>query len=64
MSRAAAAGDLVAVARAGGVSEERVLEAIGATLRAGYVPGGYLEVAYCEQPIPTRNWSFPRSGSP
>ncbi len=52
MSRAASAGDLAAAARAAGVSDERVLEAIRATSRAGFVPGGYLTAAYRDVPIP------------
>ena len=52
MSRAACAGDLVAAARAHGVSDERVLEAISVTPRAGYVPGSYLTAAYRDEPIP------------
>ncbi len=52
MSRAASPGDLVEAARAAGVSDERVLEAISATPRAGYVPGGYVTVADRDQPIP------------
>jgi protein-L-isoaspartate(D-aspartate) O-methyltransferase len=52
MSRDASAGDLVPAARVAGVSDERVLEAISATPRVGYVPGGYLRVACCDQPIP------------
>ena len=42
MSRDASARDLVAAARVAGVSDERVLEAISAAPRVGYVPGGYL----------------------
>ncbi len=52
MSRAASAGDLVAAARAHGVSDERVLEAISVTPRAGYVPGGHLAAAYRDVPVP------------
>jgi protein-L-isoaspartate(D-aspartate) O-methyltransferase len=39
--------DLAAAARAHGV-----LEAISATPRAGYVPGGYVTVAYRDEPVP------------
>ena len=52
MSRAASAGALVAAARAHGVSDERVLEAISVTPRAGYVPGGYLTAAGRDVPVP------------
>ncbi len=52
MSRAAAPGDLARAARAAGVSDERVLEAISATPRAGYVPGGYRTAAYRDEPVP------------
>jgi len=52
MSRAASAGDLIAAARAAGVTDERVLEAISVTPRAGYVPGGYLTAAYRDVPVP------------
>jgi protein-L-isoaspartate(D-aspartate) O-methyltransferase len=52
MSRDASAGDLAAAARAAGVTDERVLEAISMTPRAGYVPGGYLTAAYRDEPIP------------
>jgi protein-L-isoaspartate(D-aspartate) O-methyltransferase len=46
------AADLAEATRAAGVSDERVLEAISATPRAGYVPGGYHRVACCDQLIP------------
>ncbi len=49
MSQAASPGDLV---RAAGVRDERELEAISATPRAGFVPGGYVTVACRDQPIP------------
>ena len=52
MSRAAAPGDLARAARAAGISDERVLEAISATPRAGYVPGGYRTAAYRDEPVP------------
>ncbi len=52
MSRAAAPGDLARAARAAGVSDERVLEAISATPRAGYLPAGYTTAAYRDEPIP------------
>jgi DNA-binding CsgD family transcriptional regulator len=44
MSRAASPSDLVAAARAAGIGDERVLEAISATPRAGFVPGDYVTV--------------------
>ncbi len=52
MSQAAPPGDLVRAARAAGVRDERELEAISATPRAGFVPGGYVTVACRDQPIP------------
>ena len=52
MSRAASPSDLAAAARAAGIGDERVLEAIGATPRAGFVPAGYLTAAYRDEPIP------------
>jgi protein-L-isoaspartate(D-aspartate) O-methyltransferase len=52
MSRAASASDLVAAARAAGIADERVLAAISATPRAGFVPGDYVTAAYRDEPIP------------
>jgi protein-L-isoaspartate(D-aspartate) O-methyltransferase len=52
MSRAASASDLAAAARAAGIGDERVLAAISATPRAGFVPAGYLTAAYRDEPIP------------
>ncbi len=52
MSRAASPSDLVAAARAAGIADERVLAAIGATPRAGFVPGDYLAAAYRDEPVP------------
>jgi protein-L-isoaspartate(D-aspartate) O-methyltransferase len=52
MSRAASPPDLVAAARAAGIADARVLEAIGATPRAGFVPADYLTAAYRDEPIP------------
>jgi protein-L-isoaspartate(D-aspartate) O-methyltransferase len=52
MSRAASPSDLAAAARAAGIADERVLAAIGATPRAGFVPGDYLTAAYRDEPIP------------
>ena len=51
MSRASSPADLVRDARAAGVSDERVLTAIGATPRAGFVPAGYAAAAYDDEPI-------------
>jgi protein-L-isoaspartate(D-aspartate) O-methyltransferase len=52
MSRAASPSDLAAAARAAAIGDERVLEAISATPRAGFVPGDYLTAAYRDEPIP------------
>ena len=52
MSRAASPSDLVAAARAAGIGDERVLAAISATPRAGFVPGDYVAAAYRDEPIP------------
>ena len=52
MSRAASPSDLVAAARAAGIADERVLEAISATPRAGFVPAHYVAAAYRDEPIP------------
>jgi protein-L-isoaspartate(D-aspartate) O-methyltransferase len=52
MSRAASPSDLVAAARAAGIADARVLAAISATPRAGFVPGDYLTAAYRDEPIP------------
>ena len=52
MSRAASPSDLAAAARAAGIGDERVLAAIRATPRAGFVPGDYLAAAYRDEPIP------------
>jgi protein-L-isoaspartate(D-aspartate) O-methyltransferase len=52
MSRAASPAELVAAARAAGISDERVLEAMNATPRAGFVPADYVTAAYRDEPIP------------
>jgi protein-L-isoaspartate(D-aspartate) O-methyltransferase len=52
MSRAACPAELVAAARAAGISDERVLEAMNATPRAGFVPADYVTAAYRDEPIP------------
>ena len=52
MSRAASPSDLVAAARAAGIADARVLAAISATPRAGFVPGDHVTDAYRDEPIP------------
>jgi protein-L-isoaspartate(D-aspartate) O-methyltransferase len=52
MSRAASPQDLVAAARAAGIADARVLAAISATPRAGFVPADYVAAAYRDEPIP------------
>jgi protein-L-isoaspartate(D-aspartate) O-methyltransferase len=52
MSRAASPAELVAAARTAGISDERVLEAMNATPRAGFVPADYVTAAYRDEPIP------------
>jgi len=54
MSRAPSPSHLVAAARAAGIGDERVLAAISATPRAGFVPGDYVADAYRDEPIPIR----------
>jgi protein-L-isoaspartate(D-aspartate) O-methyltransferase len=51
MSQADCPADLVTAARAAGTSDVRVLEAMSATPRAGFVPAGYATVAYRDEPI-------------
>ncbi len=46
------ASNLVRAALAAGVSDERVLAAMRATSRAGFVPGNYVTVADRDEPIP------------
>jgi protein-L-isoaspartate(D-aspartate) O-methyltransferase len=43
---------LAELARAKGVRDQRLLEAIASVPRAGFVPPGYSERAYCDAPIP------------
>lgn len=43
---------LVRAIRAAGVLDRRVLQAVRATPRAGFVPAKYVHVAYDDQPIP------------
>ena len=52
MSRAAGPAELVAAARTAGISDERVLAAMNATPRAGFVPARYVTAAYRDEPIP------------
>jgi protein-L-isoaspartate(D-aspartate) O-methyltransferase len=52
MSRAAGPAELVAAARAAGISDERVLAAMNTTPRAGFVPGDHVTAAYRDEPIP------------
>jgi protein-L-isoaspartate(D-aspartate) O-methyltransferase len=52
MSWAASPSDLVAAVRAAGIGDERVLAAISATPRAGFVPADYVAAAYRDEPIP------------
>jgi protein-L-isoaspartate(D-aspartate) O-methyltransferase len=52
MSRAACPAELVAAARAAGIIDERVLEAMNATPRARFVPADYVTAAYRDEPIP------------
>ena len=44
--------ELVAAARAAGISDERVLAVMNATPRAGFVPARYGTAAYRDEPIP------------
>jgi protein-L-isoaspartate(D-aspartate) O-methyltransferase len=44
--------DLVFAARAAGVRDRRVLEAIRSTLRKEFTPAGYAGMAYTDRPIP------------
>ena len=46
MSRPGCPAELAAAARAAGISDERVLEAMNATPRAGFVPARYVTAAY------------------
>lgn len=48
----AAPADLVAAARASGVSDERVLAAMAATPRVAFAPPGYAWASCSDQPIP------------
>jgi protein-L-isoaspartate(D-aspartate) O-methyltransferase len=43
--------DLVAAARAAGVTDARVLDAVGAVPRAGFVPPGLAGGAYADEPL-------------
>lgn len=44
--------DLVLAAQAAGVTDERVLAAVAATVRTAYVPPGYASEAYADAPVP------------
>jgi protein-L-isoaspartate(D-aspartate) O-methyltransferase len=48
----ASSGDLVLAARAAGVSDERLLDAIAATDRAAFAPAGLAGESYSDQPLP------------
>jgi protein-L-isoaspartate(D-aspartate) O-methyltransferase len=50
--RGSAPSDLVRAARRAGVSDDRVLAAIAATPRAGFVPAGHAAQAYADRPLP------------
>ena len=52
MSRGRLSAGLMPAARAAGISDERVLEAMNATPRAGFVPARYVTAAYRDEPIP------------
>ena len=56
MSRAAGPAELVAAARAAGISDELVLAAMTGTPRAGFVPARYVTAAYRDEPIPIGRW--------
>lgn len=49
---APAARDLVAAIRAAGVTDERLIDAIRRTPRAGFVPAEAVDLAYLDRPIP------------
>ena len=51
-SGASSPEDLVRAVRGAGVRDDRLLEAIRSTPRAGFVPAAHLAVAYRDQPIP------------
>ncbi|MFI6454678.1 protein-L-isoaspartate(D-aspartate) O-methyltransferase [Streptosporangium amethystogenes] len=44
--------DLIRAVRAMGVRDERLLEAVRATPRAGFVPADHVTIAYHDEPIP------------
>jgi protein-L-isoaspartate(D-aspartate) O-methyltransferase len=50
-----APADLVRAARAAGVHDERVLEALGRVRREGFVPEGFRDSAYEDRPVPIAN---------
>ncbi|MEV4382672.1 protein-L-isoaspartate O-methyltransferase [Streptosporangium sp. NPDC049644] len=51
MTAGASPEDLIRAVRAAGVRDERLLEAVRATPRAGFVPAGRVELAYYDEPI-------------
>jgi len=48
----ASCADLVLAARAAGVSDQRLLDAIAATDRAAFAPAGYAGESYSDRPLP------------
>jgi len=52
MTRRSEPGDPVQAAQAAGISDERLLAAMTATPRAGFVPSGYVTAACRDEPIP------------
>jgi protein-L-isoaspartate O-methyltransferase len=54
MSRGRLSAGLVAAVRAAGISDERVLEAMNATPRAGFVPARNVTAAYARRAHPDR----------
>lgn len=52
MARQSSPEDLVRAARAVGVTDDRLLEAVRVTPRAAFVPAGHLASAYLDVPIP------------
>ena len=50
--------DLVAAARAAGVTDERVLDAVARVPRAGFVPAHAVDLAYLDRPVPISHGQF------
>jgi protein-L-isoaspartate(D-aspartate) O-methyltransferase len=48
----ASSGDLVLAARAAGVSDQRLLDAIAVTDRAAFAPAGFAGESYSDRPLP------------